>query len=498
MFKKFLVGSFTLGLLVFLSSVVYAGPQDNIDGYAWSSNIGWISFNCENVNCSASNYGVNLDIDENGYRYFSGYAWSSNIGWISFNENDVTGCPSGGDCRPRISVATGLGEGWGKAIAGESDSTDGWDGWVKLGGQATDGAPYGVELVGTESFEGWSWAGEQDDENAPLGVIGWISWSCVDSDICDSIDYRVKFKTVEITVTASSGGVVLSEEDPRQINCGDDCEGEYLVDSQVVLTAYPEPGYVFGGWTNCSPADTAQCTAMADFDKTVQVIFSVANFYTGVRFVDEIDQSDIVPGEGGTVFETLQEIECSDDECLASIDSGVQIDLTAVADDGYKFVRWYAANGDVPCADEFANPCSFVKGASDETAKAEFRKTQCNTTREDDGSEDGGTYEVDAQCFDINDDNELENDVPFSDNCPFDGVGECPSCNDGADNEINPDGYIDYAGFCSGAPSERNEADCNAAEDEDTETTWYQADPGCRESPYRTSEGLIDNRVREF
>ena len=65
-----------------------AGTGDNVSGFAWSENIGWINFN-------GSNYGVNVS-PLNGK--LSGFAWSENIGWISFNESDTGAPPSNDPC----------------------------------------------------------------------------------------------------------------------------------------------------------------------------------------------------------------------------------------------------------------------------------------------------------------------------------------------------------------------------------------------------------------
>ena len=55
----------------------------NLEGWAWSSTIGWISMSCENTStCGASDYGVDIDTSNN----LSGYAWSENIGWIKFQK----------------------------------------------------------------------------------------------------------------------------------------------------------------------------------------------------------------------------------------------------------------------------------------------------------------------------------------------------------------------------------------------------------------------------
>jgi hypothetical protein len=141
--------------------VANASAGDLLSGYAWSDNIGWISFNCTNNNsCGTSNYGVNIS-DGN----FSGYAWSDNIGWISFNATDVSGCPSG-SCPPAINLLTGRVSGWARALS----YGGGWDGFIKLSGVSSDGSPYRVTFSG-KNASGYSWGSD---------VVGWISWSGID------------------------------------------------------------------------------------------------------------------------------------------------------------------------------------------------------------------------------------------------------------------------------------------------------------------------------
>lgn len=78
----------------------------NVWGYAWSDNVGWISFNCNDrssVNqCATSNYGITINTTTDP-GLMTGYAWSDNIGWISFNKKDLAGCPVG-TCEARIDL----------------------------------------------------------------------------------------------------------------------------------------------------------------------------------------------------------------------------------------------------------------------------------------------------------------------------------------------------------------------------------------------------------
>src|SRR3989344_5765883 len=86
----------------FLPLTVHAAPQQ-LHGWAWSSNIGWIGFNCADVSaCATANYKVTFD-DVSGD--LSGYAWSSSIGWVWF-DIAAAGCPNG-TCPAKVNMSGG-------------------------------------------------------------------------------------------------------------------------------------------------------------------------------------------------------------------------------------------------------------------------------------------------------------------------------------------------------------------------------------------------------
>ncbi|MBI5787089.1 MAG: hypothetical protein HY446_00870 [Candidatus Niyogibacteria bacterium] len=151
-------GLAVLALVSFLqindSPQAFAGAEHNLSGWAWSENIGWISFN--SAEGGGSNYGVS--VASNGR--LSGYAWSENIGWITFNQNDLNGCPSG-QCRAEFDEDTGQVTGWARALS----NGGGWDGWISL-----SGSNYGVS-VNQCSWSGWAWGSD---------VVGWISFNSAD------------------------------------------------------------------------------------------------------------------------------------------------------------------------------------------------------------------------------------------------------------------------------------------------------------------------------
>ena len=207
--NKFLISTYH-GLMIGTASYSSSTCQShNVWGYAWSENIGWVSFSCKNcdqdnngyvdTNCGGDNstilsvdYGVDICIGNPDQDpeicsgkdpgTLVGYAWSEHIGWISFNESDLAGCPQS-PCKAWVDPSTGTVYGWAKALAANDPQSGGWEGWIHL-----QGSNYGV-FIDTSStpaeFEGWAW-GED--------VLGWISFNCDNPEsgnVCSQSDYKV-------------------------------------------------------------------------------------------------------------------------------------------------------------------------------------------------------------------------------------------------------------------------------------------------------------------
>jgi len=160
----------------------YSCQEHNVSGWAWSENIGWISFSCKNQGV-AGNYGVDI-ADSTGL--LSGYTWSENIGWITFNESELTGCPTS-PCQAKLDLGTKQIYGWARACSvfqtGCSGALDpnrgGWDGWIKL--RDTSYRAWVNNGVSPAEFRDWAWS----DMN-----IGWITFNCVDRS-CATSNYKV-------------------------------------------------------------------------------------------------------------------------------------------------------------------------------------------------------------------------------------------------------------------------------------------------------------------
>lgn len=150
-----------------LTMQIWGFGDPNVNGWAWSENIGWISFS----NVAAGTevpYGLHINPET---MKLSGYIWSENIGWITFHRSVAGDPPSGNpcsedpDCMAVLDPETFEISGWARAL----NYGDGWTGWISLAGTASDSSSYGVSIDPDSGiFDGWAWGS---------GLIGWISFN---------------------------------------------------------------------------------------------------------------------------------------------------------------------------------------------------------------------------------------------------------------------------------------------------------------------------------
>lgn len=168
-------------------------------GYAWSENIGWISFASDRNDLSAS-YGITVGSpDSNGVRTLNGYAWSENIGWIAFGGQDTVTMPGSGS-RTNTSIDSinriyGFARACSVYQTGCSGTlkstleTGGWDGWIGMSGMIFDPVLGPVQYApivdyNNGTIRGWSWGGD---------VLGWIDFS-------DVYIYKNTTPTVDLSI----------------------------------------------------------------------------------------------------------------------------------------------------------------------------------------------------------------------------------------------------------------------------------------------------------
>ncbi len=180
---------------------VQSALDDDVSGYAWSGNIGWISFNCTDRGiCSTSDYGINIEQPGGN---LTGYAWSESIGWIDFDPS----APYPAVPNKSVDYNSGTGKviGWARAEA----RGDGWDGWILFGKNSGGWTEQVTINSGTGEFHGWAWGSD---------TVGWISFNCDDrpGNFCQTSDYKV----------------ATDMNFPPTVNCDDNETWDYCADSR--------------------------------------------------------------------------------------------------------------------------------------------------------------------------------------------------------------------------------------------------------------------------
>lgn len=167
------------------ASTALAGTGDNVEGWAWSGTVGWVSMNCTNTNgCSTAEYGVRLDdipgqpADAN----LSGYAWADAVGWICFGTTCSGTTPEGGAAYAQYrELDSGRQDqlyGWAKVV------NMGGDGWISLNCVDMNGcatSSFATVLNPTTGLftkggvdDHWAWGANSDGTG-----LGWVDMSSV-------------------------------------------------------------------------------------------------------------------------------------------------------------------------------------------------------------------------------------------------------------------------------------------------------------------------------
>ena len=245
---------FIFGFLAFKGSK--AASSANVSGWAWSENIGWISFNSKN--CDIDDDGVYEGVNEGGgstlvptdcpvsgtaHAYgmkinpagdISDYVWSENIGLIAFKRTDAGTPPmppyNGGGAfiaktdNLNTSICDANKNGFLDAnCGGKDDSTTPTStykqvfGWARAIGACKDSLWSGTKCTGSGAgnlsggWDGWIRFSKDPAELGPKyavtmdlttkqfrgwawggDVIGWVSFNCSNQDVLSCSKYKVK------------------------------------------------------------------------------------------------------------------------------------------------------------------------------------------------------------------------------------------------------------------------------------------------------------------
>jgi parallel beta-helix repeat protein len=85
-----------------------------------------------------------------------------------------------------------------------------------------------------------------------------------------------------LTVSLTGTGLGTVTSDPVGIDCGGDCVAEYTDGTSVTLTAAPDAGYFFSGWSGGGCAGTGTCVVTMNADTAVAADFTPLTSFMGI------------------------------------------------------------------------------------------------------------------------------------------------------------------------------------------------------------------------
>lgn len=153
---------------------------------------------------------------------------------------------------------------------------------------------------------------------------------CKSGDVCNSGQCSSGAGPFELTVTKGGAGSGTVTSNPSGINCGAVCSKTYAKNTSVTLSAMPDLGSSFSGWSG--DLDCSNGQVLMDSDKTCTATFTTILFTLNVS----------VTGSGAVKDFPVQYIDCRDGsgDCSENYGFGRVVTLQATVDPGYIFTGW--------------------------------------------------------------------------------------------------------------------------------------------------------------
>jgi hypothetical protein len=144
-----------------------------------------------------------------------------------------------------------------------------------------------------------------------------------------SASFTVPSVTLTVTRAGNGGGTITSA--PAGIGCPVTCVASYAPGTRVTLTAQPDVGSSFGGWSGGGCSSTGTCVVTLDASTAVTA-----------TFVQQFFNLTVTTAGPGSVTSNPSGISCGT-TCVAGFAPHTSVTLTAAAGPGATFSGWSGA-----------------------------------------------------------------------------------------------------------------------------------------------------------
>jgi uncharacterized repeat protein (TIGR02543 family) len=187
----------------------------------------------------------------------------------------------------------------------------------------------------------------------------WAGCDATDGNTCTvtmngNESVTATFTLTQRTLSVGKSGTGSGRVTGTGINCGSDCGESYNYGTVVTLTATPDPGSTFSGWTGCDSTDENTCSVTMTANKAVNASFTLTQYtLTATK-----------TGTGSGTL-TASGLSCVGNTCTGTFGYNYMVTITASAASGSMLSDW------IGCDDEDGSTCT-VTMTSDKTVVATF------------------------------------------------------------------------------------------------------------------------------
>jgi len=179
--------------------------------------------------------------------------------------------------------------------------------------------------------------------SAGIFFAGWSGGGCSGTGTCvvtmntaNTVQAQFSLAQAYLTVTKVGTGTGTVTSSPAGISCGSDCGETYTLPNTVTLTAVPNTGSTFAGWSGA-------CTGTGTCVVTLTVNTTATATFNAVPPAQTLTVSTSGTGSG-TVTSSPAGILCGAD-CSESYANGTVVTLTATPTGGSIFAGWSGSCG---------------------------------------------------------------------------------------------------------------------------------------------------------
>ena len=293
---------------------------------------GTIASSPTGIGCGASSCGGNFDSGATVTLIATPDTGSSFSGW-----SGNAACSGTGTCVVVMSAAQNVTATYATTT---SSSTQQYTLSVALSGTGSvDSNPAGIACTATACGKNFDSGSSVTLTAVPGSGFTFTGWS--GNAACSGTGTCVVSMTAAQSVTASfAAGYTLTvnrigsgtvSSAPAGINCGSTCTSSVGVGSTVTLTATPDAGYAFTGWSGACTNGSGTCVVtMPASNRSVTANFALAYALT----VNKLGTGS------GNISSSPDGLTCSGSTCSGGFSRGNTVTLTATPASGSVFSKW--------------------------------------------------------------------------------------------------------------------------------------------------------------